>query len=386
MPLLCQNKLIQLFLDEKNSMLITGGSRMGKTVLASMLAEWLIHKGYQIHLIDLGEKWSSENKKPLYDAGVITQQVEKQGILLNFVSEAELLGCVRHILNAVGISSYEAATALKKAFLFQLRRKRSFNFKEILIALKIIKVSDETGWAGKIQDRFECCGEMPDICFRVEKKGIFTNTSAIWELSGIEDFYIQMAAYLICYCLFCRQRRNFKEGIGKTNTIIIIDEFQNLDCDRRSVIGMCLTEGQKYGLSLMLITQFLQGNFSDAVLNQFKQGGFRFHFRLMEEEAAIVSRQLCYNYETRKELFRKLVALPRGQCLMMGPHTVGKSNRVSESFRFVEVEQNMVEDDVACEKVKKDKGVQKKKIIAMYSKGEKLDMNLRKGREKSKNG
>ena len=59
---------------------------------------------------------------------------------------------------------------------------------------------------------------------------------------------------------------------------LLIDEFQTLDCNRRSIIGLCLTEGQKYGANLILATQFLDGNFSDAVISQFKQGGFSLLF------------------------------------------------------------------------------------------------------------
>lgn len=118
---------------------------------------------------------------------------------------------------------------------------------------------------------------------------------------------------------------------------LLIDEFQTLDCNRRSIIGLCLTEGQKYGANLILATQFLDGNFSDAVISQFKQGGFRFYFRLTEEEAAIVSRQLVYNLNSGAQLRKKLAELPKGNCLMVGPHTVGEKEEISENIRFLEI-------------------------------------------------
>lgn len=160
-------------------------------------------------------------------------------------------------------------------------------------------------------------------------------------MSGVDGTYSDIMAYLLVYCLYCQQKREFKNGSRMNKTYVIIDEFQNLDCDRKSIIGTCLAEGQKYGLFLVLITQFLKGNFSDAVLNQFKQGGYRFYFRLSEEESAVVSRQLSCNSQMQIELRRKLVTMPRGNCLMMGLHSVGTRKEVTEVFRFIEIQEDV---------------------------------------------
>lgn len=59
----------------------------------------------------------------------------------------------------------------------------------------------------------------------------------------------------------------------------------------------------------------------------FTSGIIRIHipfiFRLTEEEAGNVSNQLTYNVHDRKVLYRSLVSLPIGTCLMIGPHYVG---------------------------------------------------------------
>lgn len=112
-------------------------------------------------------------------------------------------------------------------------------------------------------------------------------------------------------------------------------------------------------------------------MNQFKQGGFRFYFRMTEEEVMTLSRQLTYDYQERKKLFQRLVTLPKGQCLMMGLHMVGKSRNISEAFRFVEVTEIKKEEEVK----EKDKNIRKRKIIAVYNKGKSADGNSRKGRE-----
>lgn len=130
---------------------------------------------------------------------------------------------------------------------------------------------------------------------------------------------------------------------GRNNIFVIIDEFQVLECDRHSIFGICLAEGQKYGLALILSTQFLLGNFSEAVINQFKQGGFRYYFRLTEEEAGNISSQLAYSTRDRKELYHRLISLPVGTCLMAGPHYVGNRKEISESIRFVEIHADVLQ-------------------------------------------
>lgn len=82
MKLLCDGKLIRLRMDctENNSVLITGCSRMGKTFFASNLARQLMEEGHIVHLVDLGEKWSSQDKARVCTAGAVINEVSKQGL------------------------------------------------------------------------------------------------------------------------------------------------------------------------------------------------------------------------------------------------------------------------------------------------------------------
>lgn len=343
MKLLCEDKSVHLHIqnNEKNSMLIVGGSRMGKTYFMSNFASDLIRQGEIVHLIDLGEKWKVEDKERLQMAGAIIQKVEKDGLTLMFNSVEELLTCAKNIVNALGIRSMKAVVVLKDSFKKALKIVgHTFMMKDLMQILESrSEDTEEKEWAAKICERLDCYSEIPIITFCINTEESSEN-SVIWDLDGLEDTYVQIAAYLIAYCLFCKQKRKSRNG-KKENIFLIIDEFQVLSCDRRSIIGICLTEGQKYGLSLILATQFLDGNFSEAVINQFKQGGFRFYFRLTEEEAAKISGQLAYDNKVRKELCKKLTNLPIGNCMLVGPHSIGKCQNIVENFRFMEIKTNM---------------------------------------------
>lgn len=338
----CEGKQIHLQMhgNERLSMLFLGLSRFGKTFSVSCLGRDLIHKGECVHLIDLGDKWSVEDKARLLSAGAVFHSVEQDGITLHFHDIKEVCACGRIIANALGFRSVNAVIVLKKVFKRLLSvRGQEFSMRELQDYLATIEedVPEERDWKLKIWERLDSCDELSKIRFRVDAGSEFSPNSAIWDFSGLDDTFAQVAAYLISFCLLCRQKRRFRNGRKMNRVFIVIDEFQVLDCDRRSVIGTCLVEGQKYGLALILITQFLHGNFSDAVISQFKQGGYRFYFRLTEEEAAIVSRELAGNSRERGILYQKLVQLPQGHCMMIGRHYIEDKGIVREAYRFVEI-------------------------------------------------
>lgn len=368
MKLMCEGQEIRLRLDssEKNAMLMTGGSRCGKSVFMSELAEEIMKQRNVVYAIDLGEKWTHEAKERFCSTGASRVEVESQGIRLPFVSANELIGSAKVIANAIGFQSANAQIALKKAFqkLLQHKEKADFTMENILDVLKNdMKDTPENEWSAKVFDRLDILGgSLPNIRFSVNANTIYVASSILWDLSGVDDEYVQIIADLIIYSKLCAQKRIFKAGKNPRNIFLIIDEFQNLSCNKTSVIGKCLTEGQKYHLYMILATQFLDANFSEAVINQFKQGGFRFYFRLTEEEARPVSRQMAYDYKTREEIYKQLISLPVGSCLMIGPHSIGKRNEVVERYRFVKVQLDEIREEKTGNN-SKNKELQKKKCI-----------------------
>lgn len=341
MKMLCDKIQIRPVINdnEKKSMLVLGGSRMGKTFFVSNLGAELIAEGVIVHMIDLGGKWSANDKERLSEAGAKFRFVAEHGVTFIFGTKQEILNCARYVCNALGISSENAIEMLKDAIRRTMEKlDDNFGLQDLLHSLQDIEGRDQEyrKWAKRLHDRLSFSNEALIIRFVLEKKRKFATCSVIWELDGLEDSNVKIMASLILYCIYCQLKRNFKIQ-RRDNVFVIIDEFQVLECDRHSIFGICLAEGQKYGLSLILATQFLQGNFSEAVINQFKQGGFRYYFRLTEEEARGVSSQLAYNARDRQVLYHRLISLPVGTCLMVGPHFVGNRKEISENVRFVEI-------------------------------------------------
>lgn len=344
LELKCNDVEVNLDLSgEKLSALVVGGSRMGKTYFASLLGKKLINDGDSVHLIDLDTKWSESDKSRMCPLGIKTEIFGTDNVKLFFANYNDLIGCGQFIANALGFRSTEVKALIKVIF-GEIIDKQPEDLSFAAFLEKLESKAVDNHWARKLLLKLDNFSDPPALQFVVdeERAKAMADTSTIWDLSYIEKELITLMSQMILYSLFCIQRSRFrKKELGK-RIFIFIDEFQNLDCNQESIIGKCLTEGQKSRLYLVLITQFLQDKFSASVINQLKQGGFRFYFRLTEEEAVSVSKQLLHNSDDIKKLAERLALLPRGTCLLKGPHRVGTHNTVTEMIRFVSISERNI--------------------------------------------
>lgn len=335
----CQGKDVELnLMQEKLSMLIAGGSRMGKTYFMSLYGKSLICDSTAVHLIDLGDKWSKADKDRL---GISLVEPKAETIRLYFPSKESLQGCAGYIANAVGFSSAEIIRVIKKDIKELLKSYPSgFTVSKLV---ELLSVQAEESISVKIYERLDSVLELPDIELLVDSELAekTADSNIIWDLSYYDGWYVNILSQLIVFTLYETKRLRFRKGLSNKRLFVLIDEFQNIDCTQKSVLGRCLTEGQKYKIYLVLATQFLQGKFSEAVISQFKQGGFQIYFRMTEEEARLISRQLVYDAEEQKELRKILVSLPQGHCLLNGSHCVGTNKNPTERLRIVEVKQKV---------------------------------------------
>ena len=321
--------------QEKQSMLIVGGSRMGKTYFMSQYGKFLMQRGNSVHVIDLGDKWNVEDKTR---TGIVHTEPRESILHLYYPTKESLLASAKYIANAMGYSSGQIITVLKSTMKELLQERPTGFTMTDLVKLLEAKAGDGVDMKD-ILVRFDCTMGAEDVLFVVnsEKAKEMAKASIIWDLSQYEEEYNQIICQLIIFALYETQKSQFHEGSITGKVFVIIDEFQNIPCNRGSVLGKCLTEGQKCKMFLVLATQFLQGRFSEAVINQFKQGGFQLYFRLTEEEAYSTSKRLAYKLEDQKKLYETLTKLKMGNFFLKGPHYIGNSGKVRECFRVVQV-------------------------------------------------
>lgn len=337
--LVCQEQNVQLDLtQEKLSVLVIGGSRMGKTYFMSLHGKSLIEAGKAVHLIDLGDKWSKDDKKRI---GIPITEAKAGTIKVYFPSKESLQGSARYIANAIGYSSTEVIGVIKKALKELLQRYPS-GFSGVKLVELLESQMETNPIVGKVYERLDSETEIPDfeLLINSEQAEQIANSNIIWDLSCCEGYYVNILCQLVVFALYETKKQWFRrDAVHNKKLFVMIDEFQNIDCTQKSVLGKCLTEGQKYKIYTVLATQFLQGKFSEAVINQFKQGGFQIYFRMTEEEASVISKQLVYDIEEQKKLKRILCTLPQGHFLLKGSHYIGTNQDATERLRVVEVKQ-----------------------------------------------
>lgn len=336
----CQGTKVHLKIEytERSSMLVVGNSRSGKTYFTSLLANMLITQGHSVQVIDLGQKWSREDKARSGIGAEITCSESHGEINLCFFSEQALLECSKYIVNALGFRSLQAEKVLNGVMKTLLRRhEEKFNFEDIISVLKENAIDED--WNFKLYSSLKGFMGAKTVWFyqKCRYKKTYLERNMIWNLDSFETTHARVMSQLILYWRFCLQRDHKSSRTALKDVFVFVDEFQNLDCTKESALGLCMTEGQKHHIYLVLATQFIKDRFSDAVVMQLKQVGFRFYFRLTENEAMELSRQIVYDSEDRQKVYESLIHLPRGKCLLLGPHSLGERREVSELPRLIEV-------------------------------------------------
>lgn len=111
--------------------------------------------------------------------------------------------------------------------------------------------------------------------------------------------------------------------------VIVLDEVQNLDQKLDSPLGKFLTEGRKFGLSLIAATQTLS-NLKDDEKARLFQSAHKLFFKPADSELKRYSELVKTAAQTGSadEWKARLSSLVRGQCISIGPAVEGDSLKV----------------------------------------------------------
>ena len=106
---------------------------------------------------------------------------------------------------------------------------------------------------------------------------------------------------------------------------VLIDEFQNLNFSPSSPLYKILCEGRKYGLNLILATQFFRGKFSYNVEMAIDQMGNKIFFKPSDREIKYVASLLVNDIEGKKKWEQILRMLRRGEAVIKGNVFLGSN-------------------------------------------------------------
>lgn len=97
---------------------------------------------------------------------------------------------------------------------------------------------------------------------------------------------------------------------------LVLDECQDLNWKKGSISERLMSEGRKFGMNIILSTQFLTANFPKRVIASFEQSGTRVIFKPTEMEVVDFAKSL--DVSNWKVYARKLRNLRVGSCIVSG--------------------------------------------------------------------
>lgn len=115
--------------------------------------------------------------------------------------------------------------------------------------------------------------------------------------------------------------------------VIVLDEIQNLDHRLESPLGQFLTEGRKFGISLILATQTLS-NLQKDERDRLFQASHKLFFKPADTEIKEYAQILQNNTGEKQDVWiSRLASLKKGECYSLGP-SKNEANNTLETKPF----------------------------------------------------
>lgn len=127
------------------------------------------------------------------------------------------------------------------------------------------------------------------------------------------DLVISMTE-LCLWNIYCQRRYAKKTSFPPVN--IILDEFQNLNWSKGSIMTQLLTEGRRFGINLILATQYMNLDVSKSARSALHQANLHLIFSPPSCELQSVARTLPHL--GIRERVNQLANLNTGKCLAYG--------------------------------------------------------------------
>lgn len=126
-------------------------------------------------------------------------------------------------------------------------------------------------------------------------------------------------------------------GDKNTPIPVVLDEVQNLDQKLDSPLGKMLTEGRKYGLSLILATQTLS-NLKKDEQDRLFQAAHKLFFAPAETEIQSYAKLLeqAVPGSNKKNWLTELAKLKKGECISVGLH-MNEHGNIEQSAKVLKV-------------------------------------------------
>jgi len=163
------------------------------------------------------------------------------------------------------------------------------------VEMEPFKAEDQESWEQIFNDR-------QHRCHIIQLAGFMKDTSRLITEFSLLDLYWYYRS----------------KGSKDNPRVLVLDEIQNLDHKLEGPLGQILTEGRKFGISLILATQTLS-NFERDERDRLFQASHKLFFKPADTEINTYARILSdATGERQEDWVAKLTALKRGECYSLG--------------------------------------------------------------------
>ncbi len=166
---------------------------------------------------------------------------------------------------------------------------------------------------------------------------LFADPDSMCHIIQLAGFSKDMARLITEFSLIDLYRYYRTKGNKDRPRVVVLDEIQNLDHSLESPLGQFLTEGRKFGISLILATQTLS-NLEKEERDRLFQASHTLFFRPASTELKSVAQILAdATGERTEDWVARLSALKKGECYSLGP-TLKEGTNILEARRFFKVQ------------------------------------------------
>ena len=150
-------------------------------------------------------------------------------------------------------------------------------------------------------------------------KSIFedaTQRCHIFQLAGLDFHSWRLVTEFTLWDFY-----GFLQTYGRKNLpkVVVLDEVQNLDHKSGSPLSKYLTEGRKFGVSLIMATQIMS-NLSKDERDRMFNAGHKLFFRPAETEMKTYAEIAAVSTKEKADVWMdRLSALNKGECYSLGP-------------------------------------------------------------------
>ena len=156
----------------------------------------------------------------------------------------------------------------------------------------------------------------------------------IFQFAGMDTNSSQLVIEFVLWDL-----NAFVRGVGSKNIpkVVVLDEAQNMDLTEQAPVAKYLTEGRKFGLSLILATQTME-NLKGEKQSRLFQAGHKLFFRPAENEfpehAKLIQNSVGGSIS---EWVSRLADLKKGECYSLGPSLNTVTNSLEQNAMKIRI-------------------------------------------------